>query len=381
MEHRHSQCGSDPSSHDKEIPAMRPFTKYILAPVMIMALIFGCSRPQQAGKGKDSTATAASRDSLSVELPRDLQRSDDKVSFVYQLKQGDMFGYSILVKEAVKVRRDTMDESNHQDIRYRYKFRVLEVGQDGAVRMEATCLRVTFTGEYLSAGSKRSMNFDSDEKNEPQKLQMFSRWNAPVNTPYEFTLSKFGVIESVDVTESILKRLMGNDYNTSKQKSRDMIRKDYDENGLKNILQLAFQRFDDRPIAVDSFWTQSWSGQLGFLKLQHTAYYTYKGFQPSRDGNIAHIAIRMQSRYVGSEKLDTGQGIATIGGFDVKGKGVTVFHHGEGRCASRRFNQSVFVKFFVEIPKELKEATQGQMKDFWLTENATVENVIEPLAL
>jgi hypothetical protein len=355
-------------------------TMFLMLLAVATGFIIGCSPAEKKDAAKDSTAVKA-RDSAGADLPKDLKRTGEAMRFAYAFKAGDRFGYSILVKESVKIRRDTTDETNHQNIEYHYAFRVLETMPDGATRLEATCRRVRFTGEYVLAGSKRSMTFDSDAKNEPEKLTMFARWNAPVNIPFEITVSKLGVIESVSNTEGILKRLMGNDYNTSKQKSRDMIRRDYDENGLKNIVQLAFQRCEDRPIPIDSSWTQSWAGALGFLKLRHTAYYTYKGFQTTPEGELAHIAIRMQSRYTGSEKLDTGQGIATINSFDVKGKGGTVFDRTRGRCASRRFSQSVFVKFFVEVPQELKEAAQGQIRDFWLTEDATVENVIEPLNL
>ena len=354
-----------------------PFISKAL-PLVLFCAFVSCSRPEQSGKTQDSSVTKP-KDTLGVALPQDLKRSDERQTFAYEFKTGDVFGYSILVKEHVKVTRDTVKEENKQDILYRYKFRVLEQREGGDMTIEATCIGVKFTGLYLTNGSKREMSYDSDEKNEPQKQQVFARWSAPVNLPYEISLSRQGLITGINSTDELLKRLMGTDFNSSKQKSRELVRKDYNENGLKNILQLAFQRFEDRPIAIDSFWTQSWSGPLGFLKLQHTAYYTYKGFQPSADGNLAHITIRMQSKYVGADKLDTGQGIATISSFDVKGKGMTVFNTGKNRCASRKFDQNVFVKFFVEVPQELKDAAQGQIRDFWLTEDASVEHLIEPL--
>jgi hypothetical protein len=356
----------------------------IISAITFLVVFFtgGCARNQQAGKAADSTTAGSARhDSLAVELPKNLQRSDEAIAFGYRFKQGDVFGYKIQVKEHVNITRDTADEKNHQDVEYSYKFRVIKVEQNGDARLEATCLRVRLTGEYVTPGSKRSMTFDSDEKNEPQKQAMFARWNAPVNLPYEVNITRLGEVLSVSGSEAIVKRLMGNDYATAKQKARDMVKNDFENNGLKTIVQLPFQRYNERPVAVDSSWTQSWTGALGFLKLQHTAYYTYKGFEQSADGNIAHIAIRMQSRYTGSDRLDTGQGIATMNGFDVKGSGQTVFHTGRGRCVTRRFNQSVFVKLWVEVPKELKEAAPGQVHDFWLTERATVEDIIEQIPL
>jgi hypothetical protein len=345
--------------------------------LLVLIALPGCGRSGDKAAG-DSTKVK-SADSATVDIPRNLQKEAAPATFAYRFKKGDEFRYSIKNVERVKMSRDTLVENNLQEITYKYSFRVLDTTPDGDARIEATCLAVFFKGDYRSSEAKKSMEYNSEEKNSKEKEKVFSRYNAPVNTPFEITVNKSGLITSIDRIDNVIARLMGDDFKTSKAQAKKMVEKDYGENGLKNIIQLVFQKFEPEPIGIDSSWISTWNGKIGFLSVQHTAVYTLKGYEPGPQGKLAHIAIRLTSKYMGDKKLDTGEGIATMEKFDIKGSGVTVFNADRGTPVRRKMAQTVFAKFFVQPPEELKKVAPEQAKDFWWTQEASVENDIEPL--
>jgi hypothetical protein len=181
--------------------------------------------------------------------------------------------------------------------------------------------------------------------------------------------------------DEVIKRLLGKEFNTIKQDARQKIAADFAEKGLKEILQTAFQKLEDRPVGVDSTWHHLWAGDLGFMKIKNDATYTLKGFSQGAHGKFAHISAVMTSKYIGSKRLDTGQGMATVEEFDVKGSGATIFDMAQGRADSRKLTQTIRVRFFIEPPDELKQAAPEQAKNFRITQNATVESTVEKIAL
>jgi len=173
--------------------------------------------------------------------------------------------------------------------------------------------------------------------------------------------------------------LMQEDYNTTEFKTKKLIERQYGESTLKNVIQLAFQKLENKQLRVDSSWYLNWTGNQGYLKLENKAKYTLQGFENTSAGRLAHIVVKMKSDYLGERKIDTGQGMATVDHFDITGSGTSTFNMDTGRSQSRKLHQNVSLKFFVEVPTELKQMAPDQAKDFWMVQNATVENVIEPL--
>jgi hypothetical protein len=310
-----------------------------------------------------------------------LERPSDVVRLALTFTVGDAFGYAITTLQDVSMTRDSNVEKSTQRMTYRYRFDVLARNGDGSARLRATCLAVTFKGDYDDGGTKKSMLYDSREKNTETKEKTFAQYNAPVGAPFDIVLSREGKVERVSNYDKVIARLLGKDFNTIKQQARQKIAEDYAENGLKNILQGAFQKLEDRPVGVDSAWHHAWAGTLGFLKVQNDATYTLKGFEKSARGKLAHIAATMTSKYVGSKTLDTGQGLATVETFDIKGTGTTLFNMDDGRPESRKTSQTVRVKFYVEPPEELKKMAPDQAKSFWWSQNATMESIVERIAL
>jgi hypothetical protein len=355
-------------------------------PALALLVFFaGCGKAQEQKKAPDTQAVPSARSAggqtaPAVELPASLDTQGDATTFIYRFTAGEIFGYSIRNVERVKMTRDTAVETNVQEVTYRYAFKVVAVAADGSATLQATCLGVTFSGEYQTPSGKKSMSYDSDKANSPQTERTYAKYGAPVKTPFEITVDSGGLITSVGKLDGVIRRLMGDDYKTAKAQARGMIEKDYGENGLKNIVQLAFQTFDGKPVGVDESWVRTWSGKFGYLAAEHTGTYTLKGYSGEQGARQAHFAIALTSRYMGSRKLDTGQGIATMEEFTVRGSGHTAFDMARGRSASRKLVQTVFTKLWVEVPAELKQL-QPELHDFWWITDGSVDNEIEPIAM
>lgn len=351
--------------------------RLLLLLVLSAAAVAACG----TSGGKPGAADSAAAADTSSVAGAKVERTSDIVRLAARMKQGDAFAYAITSFQDVSMSRDSSVEKSRQRMVYRYRFDVLEAKEDGSSRLRVTCLGMLFKGEYTSNGESKTMQYDSEEKNDPAKEKQFAQYNAPVNTPFEILLSKEGRIESVSKYDDVIRRLLGKDFNTIKQDARQKIAADFAERGLKELLQTAFQKLEDRPIGVDSAWHHLWAGDLGFLKIKNDATYTLKGFTQGQYGKLAHIAAVMTSRYIGSSKLDTGQGMATVEQFDVNGSGSTVFDIAQGRPDSRKLTQTIKVRFFIEPPDELKQAAPDQAKNFRITQNATVQSTIEKIAL
>ena len=351
-----------------------------LPTLLLLATAVLASCGESGGKAGAGDSASVAKDSALAAVAK-LERPTDVVRLALAFKSGDAFGYAITTVQNVSMARDSAVDKSTQRMTYRYRFDVLAVNEDGSARMRATCLAVTFKGEYDDGGTKKTMQYDSREKNPESKEKTFAQYNAPVGAPFEVTLTREGKVERVSKYDEVIKRLLGKDFNTIKQQARQKIAEDYAENGLQNILQGAFQKLEDRPVGVDSAWRHAWTGNLGFLKVQNDATYTLKGFEKSARGKLAHIAASMTSKYIGNKTLDTGQGLATVETFDITGSGTTLFNMDDGRPESRKTTQTVRVKFYVEPPEELKKMAPDQAKSFWWSQNATMESIVERIAL
>ena len=345
--------------------------------LVLISIIAACGK--SGGGAADSTRVT--QDSLVEGVPADLERGTGPEALVQRFAKGDAFGYSIKSVQDVTIKNDTVAEQSMQTVEYRYRFDVLESRADGSARVRATCLGVRFDGEYSGTGSKRTMHYDSKETNDASKEKMFMQYAAPLGTPYEAILTPQGKVESVSGTDAVIDRLLGSDKKTIAAEGVRRIAADYSENGLKNVLQQAFQKLPEYKVATDSTWTHTWAGSLGFLKLQNDAVYTMKGFQKTPLGRSAVITATMTSRYMGGKRIETGQGMATVDKFNVRGSGLTLFNVDTGRPATRKITQKVSAKFFIEPPAELKQAAPDQARDFWWSQEATIESVVSTITL
>jgi hypothetical protein len=339
----------------------------------------GCQRPsgaQSSVKGDSATVPAGS---TGIEIPKNLEKTGELVKLQFSFRKGDVFGYSISNFEKVKISRDTNTDVSDQKVVYRYKFEVLEPFAEGGARLQVTCMGVQFNGHYKDVSGSREMKYDSDMKNDRDKQKVFAQYNAPVNTPFEIVVDHDGKIAAVRNLDAVVRRYMGDDYNSTKAEQRRVVELNYGESGLKKIIQLAFQKVENKSLGIDSSWTIFLPESIGFLKIQNVATYTLKGFQKSVAGKLAHIAVHMKSEYVGAKKLDTGQGWATISGFNVEGKGTSVFNMDKMRVASRALRQTIYTKFYIEPPEELKKVAPDQAKNFFMVQEASVDNTIEEL--
>ncbi len=350
----------------------------LLLSLLMISFICSCGGEAKNNAKGDSTSVDGSD---GVELPANLERTDEPLTFSYALEKGEAFGYSITTTERVTITRDSLEENSTQIVTYRYKFEVLDVASDGEAVLQATCLGVEFDGQYKDVRGSRKMEYDSDKPNDASKEKMYARYNAMVNIPFEITLASTGKITSVNKLDAVMKKLLGEDYATIAHEAKTKLTSDFGNQVLKSTIQWAFQNFEPRPISVDSSWTMKWTGELGYLKLEHIATYTLKGISKTPMEENAHIVISMTSKYIGEKRMDTGQGMATVNAFDVKGSGTTTFDMRRRRSKARKLKQQIYVKFFVEMPEEVKQLAPDQAKDFWLVQKASIENVIAPLSL
>ncbi len=351
---------------------MRRSTVLLFASFFI-ALIAGVG----CGQHRTPSASAAADTTAMEGTQAPLERKGNATTFALKLKSGDRFDFRIETDERVKIGRDKEVEENRQKVTWWYAFTVLDAAEGGEARVEATCNRVLFAGEYKNTRGTQSLEFDSDKRYDERKLRDFAQYHAPVGTPFRFVIDREGRISDLSQLSGIIERFMGKDnYAKAKASAKETLAMDYGESGLKNVVQLAFQKFESRPIAVDSSWTIQWDGRQGYLALKHSARYTLKGYEQAGSERLAYVSVTMKSRYTGPDKVDSGQGIVTVQKFDVTGKGYSRIDPSQGLSRTRSFVQSMALRFLVEPPAELKQAAPDQAKDFVMTQDATITNTV-----
>jgi hypothetical protein len=354
----------------------RTLSILILAGGLLIPCCCGNSSSKTAGAA-DSSSVAGGTDSTgAVILPANLERSGSAMLLRYKFVKGDKFGLEITTIENVKLTRDTTTQQNKQTLTYRYVFEVIEALPDGAARLKATCLRVKFDGDYSDVRGRKKMSYDTDEKNSTDKQKLFGQYIAQHRIGLILDIDAMGTIRKVGNVTEVIKQLLGRDYATTAAATKAQLENDYADNVLKNALQLAFQKFDEAPVAVDSSWSIGWTGPIGWMQLRHNAVYTLKGFAQESEGRVAYVVVNLKSEYVGGKTVDTGEGTATIQQFDVGGSGSTRFNMDRGICLDRRMKQHIFARFFIEPPEELKKMAPDQAKNFSMTQDAIIENHI-----
>lgn len=357
---------------------MRKYLSKLLIVPWIALLFCNCGQKKSEIKKTDSTTapiTSASQrmDSLQ-EKPKDLQPVGSATMIKFIFKKGETFGYKVHTITHVEEQTDSIKQINDQTIQYTYKFEVLEANQEGGGKLKATCTAISFHGKY----GNHEMSYNSDTPPDKKQEKMFAQYNAPLNMPFEIDVNSEGTVTNVAKVDKIIERLMGNDYKTAKADAKKQVAEDYGNNALKDVIQLAFQKLSDKPVADENSWNITWTGAIGFLKVKNVATYTLQGVKISGNEKLAHIGIQMKSMYVGPPKLETGQGEATISQFDIRGTGSTQFDLIRNRTFKRTMQQILQTKLVVDPPKELKEQVPG-MKLIHISQNATISTTVEML--
>lgn len=351
----------------------------------ILLTVAACQSAKQENGAADSTTAAADSAEATEHIAEEERGAsvelDAPLPLRYAFRTGDSFSFLIVTDQQVMQTQDTLEDINHQVIKYWYRFDVLEPGAGGGGRLRVTCDRVSFTLEQSTAGREREMAYDSRAENTDEVEKLYAQYNAPVDTPFEIVVEADGRISSVENLGEVIKNFLRDDYETTKSEYRETIERDYAETGLKQILQLAFQKLPEKPIGKDSTWTMVRPEKLGYLEYRNDAVYHIRDIVASPKGKLVHIDAQLTSMYTGSKKMDTGQGIATMDSFDVEGKGLTVFNLDAGRVRRRSLQTDVHVRMYVEPPDELKELAPQQARNFWWTQKASVKTTVEPYTL
>jgi len=352
--------------------------------LLLLLLLFAAACKSTGDQG-EAPADAAAVEEQSD--PGNLLTDEDRgtpvpleapVSLTYRFKVGDVFGYVFSSVQQVDLFQDSAAEKNHQEIRHWYRFEVLVAGENGGGRLRVICDRVTFNGAYRSKAGSNEISYDSDAENSYDIEKRFAEHNAPVDAPFEITVESDGRISAVDKLDGVVKNYLRDDYKTTRQGDIESVKSAIADAKLKAVLQLAFQKLADKPVAKDSTWRIVRQDKLGYLGKEDAAEYTVRDVVSSPKGRVAHIGVRISSRYMGDKTFDTGQGMATMDTFDVTGRGLTVFNMLHGRVQRRNLRTDVHVRMYVEPPEELKELAPEQAKNFWWTQKAFIEDSIEP---
>ncbi|HOJ05528.1 MAG TPA: DUF6263 family protein [Bacteroidota bacterium] len=347
-------------------------------------LLLACSACKQADENATPDASAA--DSLQQAIPADERGTpvqlDAPLQLAYRFSKGDSFGFRVSSTQKLAMRKDTAGtsferENNEQELTYWYMFEVLEAFPEGGGRLRATCDRVLFKGSYEGPQGKRDMAYDSQVKNTYDIEKLYAQYNAPVGAPYEITVSKDGRVASINNMDAVVRNFLKDDFATTKSNQIDIIKRDYAESGLKSHVQLMFQSLPDKPLAVDSSWTLVVPGKQGYLQIRNDATYTLASVVKTDLGTLAQITGRIKSSYTGPRTMDTGQGMATIEEFNIKGSTRTALNTDKGRVHRRALSNSVRVRMFIEPPEELKRM-MPEMRDFWWVQDASTQDTVEP---
>lgn len=357
---------------------MRYLFVFLYSFLSLTACKSGDQQQAEAGAVVDSARQVMENETYTTDDRGPSIALDAPVTLFYRMREGDTFGYLIRNTEDVTVVQDTIANINHQVLSYWYRFEVMEAMPEGGARLRTTCDRVSFSGTYDGPGGKQTVTYDSQEKNSYEIEKRFAQYNAPVNTPFVIVIDKDGRIADVTGLTDVIKNYLKDDFRTTKSNQMEGIARDYAETGLKAVLQLAFQKLAETPVGKDSSWTIVRPDRIGYLAVRNSAVYTVRDVVKAPSSKVAHIDAAISSAYVGKKVMDTGQGMATMDEFDVKGIGSTVFNLEKGRVQRRRLRTDVKVKMWVEPPAELKELAPDQAHDFWYSQKASVENVIEP---
>ncbi len=357
---------------------MRHLVLFLISLLVLTACNSETKQQAEGAAEVDSATQALENATYTAEDKGPSITLDAPVMLTYRMKQGDTFGFMIESVEDVTIIQDTIENINHQLLSYWYRFEVLESRPEGGGRLRVTCDRVRFSGSYDGPGGKQTAEYDSQEDNAYEIEKNFAQYNAPVNTPFVIVIAKDGRIADITELTEVIKNYLKDDYRTTKSDQMQGIARDYADSGLKSVIQLAFQKLAEAPVGKDSAWTITRPDRIGYLGIRNTAVYTVRDVVKSPSGQVAHIDAAITSLYTGDKRFDTGQGMATMNEFDVKGKGSTVYNLDKGRVQRRRLRTYVKVKMWVEPPEELKQMAPDQVHDFWYIQEASIENRIEP---
>jgi len=320
-----------------------------------------------------ATAEMLSEDERGPSVPLERPRQ-----VVYRFSSGDSFGYKIHIVENVLQTRATIEEKNEQEVVYWYALDVVEAYPTGGGRLRATCDRVSFRHTSSDGKDTREMTYDTDAENPHDVEKQFSRFNAPVNTPFEMVVDSDGRIALIDNMDDVIRKYLSDDYATTKSDQLALIQRDYAETSIRSVLQHAFQKLPETPVGIDSSWVVVQSEKFGYLSVRNDGKYTVTDVTNTSHGMLMHIDVRLTSTHTGPRVMDTGQGIATMDTFDVQAVGRTTLNLDKGRIHRRTMKNTVYVKLWVEQPEETKRMFPDEMQDFWWVQDASIVTTVEP---
>lgn len=346
--------------------------------LFISALLLACSSCRNTQNGGDAAADSLQAEvgSLAGDEKGPSVNLDAPMVLVYRFTKGDTFGYKISKVENVTMMQDTVSEKKEQILTHWYTFSVIEGYPDGGGRLRAECDRVSFSHKYDGPQGKKDMNYDSRASNSHDIEKLYSNYNATVKTPFEIVVAADGRIAAVEKLDAVIRNYLKDDFATTKSNQIESIKQDYAQSGIKAVLQMIFQNLPDTPVGKDSSWVIMKPEQMGYLNYRNDAAYALSDVTKTAAGRLAHISARISSTFTGNRTMDTGQGMATMEDFNVKGTGRTTYNIDKGRVHRRKIKNTVYVKMYIEPPAELKQLTK--IENFWWSNSATVEDSIEP---
>ncbi|NOY06343.1 MAG: hypothetical protein GXO82_06895, partial [Chlorobi bacterium] len=261
-------------------------------------------------------------------------------------------------------KRDTIGQGGRTEVEYWFAF---TPQSDNVLQGELT--RVKYSGKFVTTQTgTQELNYDSENPADSSRKAVLAQYTAALKHPFFIKVDPVGSIDSIWGLEGIENELLGTDAARTKLETKKKIRDDYARNVLRGTLQLMFQKLSDKPVTADSSWSIIQDAMLGYLQVQHHATYRLAGLVDEDGKQMGKIKMTIQSRYTGPEIIETGQGNAEVREYHVSGGGVALFDLDKHRAVSRSLHQKLDLKIFVEVPQELKEATNNQFGDFFMTQ-------------
>ncbi len=303
------------------------------------------------------------------------ERAGEPVLLQYMFEPGQTFRFYMRHVEEMEQKRDTIGQGGRTQVEYWFAF----TPQSGNV-LQGELTRVKYAGKFVTTQTgTRELNYDSENPADSSRKTVLAQFTAALHHPFFIKVAPVGSIDSIWGLEGIENELLGTDAERTKLETKVNIREDYARNVLRGTLQLIFQKLSKGPVTADSSWSITQDAMLGYLKVQHRALYRLTGFVNEEGRKVGRIEMTMKSKYTGPKIIETGQGNAEVREYYVSGSGMALFDMDKHRAVSRSLHQNLNLKIFVEVPQELKEATNNQFGDFYMTQTAKISTEVKEI--
>ncbi len=345
-------------------------------PFALSLLLFSCGNSGKENGSKTDTGTySPTVDSTGRVVSVADEHVDEPVLLQYRFTPGKAFRFYMRHAEEMEQKRDTIGQGGKTLVEYWFTF----TPKSGQV-LEGEITRVKYSGKFVTTQTgAQELSYDSENAADSSRKGMLAQFTAALHHPFFIKVSSVGSIDSIWGLEGIENELLGTDAARTKLETKMKIRDDYARNVLKGTLQLIFQKLHDKPVTVDSSWSITQDAMLGYLQVQHHAIYRLAGRVDDGGTRMEKITMTMKSKYAGPKIIETGQGNAEVREYHVTGGGTAFFDMDKHRAVSRSLHQNLNLKVFVEIPQELKEATNNQFSDFYMTQTAKISTEVKEI--